>query len=165
MKKCIKCEETKDITQFGIDNRAKNGLQSVCKACNIERWKEYRQKYPERVKRSNKKWAQNNKEHRKQYNKQHSQTPEARYTVHCNGAKKRGFVNDIDFDRYKAITSQPCAYCGTTESLRGLDRVYNDFPYTIDNVVSCCKNCNFAKHTLDFSEFLAMCKKVAKKHG
>lgn len=165
MKKCSKCGETKEFTQFGKDNRAKSGLTSLCKACNRERWKKYRQEHPERVKQSNKKWAENNREHRRQYNKQHSQTPEARYKVHCSGAKKRGLLNDIDLDRYKTITSQPCAYCGTTESLRGLDRVYNDFPYTIDNVVSCCKDCNYAKHKMDFNEFFALLDRIQNKRN
>ena len=45
-------------------------------------------------------------------------------------------------------------------NLNGLDRVYNDIPYMIDNVVSCCGICNFSKGTLDFNEYLEHCTKV-----
>ena len=133
MKRCIKCGETNEYTQFFKDKSRKDGYCNACKTCRGEYYKEY------------------------------LKTPNKRYTTHCHNCKNRGLLNDIEYDRYKAITSQPCAYCGTTESPRGLDRVYNDFPYTIDNVVSCCWGCNRSKHSLDFNQFWALCDAVSNK--
>ena len=64
------------------------------------------------------------------------------------------------------LTEQSCSYCGArpTQTVstpfntgfyiyNGLDRVDNTKGYTIDNVVPCCKTCNFAKGTMTLEEF------------
>lgn len=54
---------------------------------------------------------------------------------------------------YRLITSS-CAYCGKIpKELNGLDRVDSSKGYTIDNVVSCCKHCNWAKNSMTTDEF------------
>ena len=41
MKKCSKCGELKDLSEFGKDNKFKNGLNCVCKKCRCEIVKKY----------------------------------------------------------------------------------------------------------------------------
>ena len=41
MKKCCSCDKEKSILEFWKSNNSSDGLQSECKACNIERRKGY----------------------------------------------------------------------------------------------------------------------------
>jgi len=58
MKTCSKCNENKDLSEFGIDRQKKHGLSSHCKEClrkksakqrksNLEDSREYAKKYRE----------------------------------------------------------------------------------------------------------------------
>lgn len=65
-----------------------------------------------------------------------------------NKDKKMGFDNvcDINIDwMIENIFNKQCEYCGDTERL-GCDRINNDKPHTMDNVVPCCYECNCARN-------------------
>jgi hypothetical protein len=65
-----------------------------------------------------------------------------------NKDKKMGFNNvcDINIDwMIENIFNKQCEYCGDTERL-GCDRINNDKPHTMDNVVPCCYECNCARN-------------------
>ena len=48
-----------------------------------------------------------------------------------------------------------CSNCGSGDFVyNGLDRVDNEKGYTIDNVVPCCKHCNYAKRNRSVEEFI-----------
>jgi len=81
-------------------------------------------------------------------------------------AKERGLEWSLTEDQFAEITKQDCFYCGAkpnnianhNESFgkyiyNGIDRIDNDKGYTIDNVVSCCKNCNRSKYKRTLSEY------------
>ena len=77
MKKCYKCGETKDLTQFNKDNRAKDGHQSKCKACrkqyrenNKDKKRHYDKQYREDNKEKLLKYYQDNKDYNAAYKKQ-----------------------------------------------------------------------------------------------
>ena len=86
-----------------------------------------------------------------------------------NGAlKRRGLEFELTKDQVRELTAQNCHYCGAlpTQITRrgrsggkyiynGLDRKNNSLGYTIDNVVPCCKTCNYAKNKMDYEEFRA----------
>jgi len=42
----------------------------------------------------------------------------------------------------------------------GVDRVDSNKDYTEDNVVSCCKICNYAKHTMGTYQFMDWIKRL-----
>ena len=93
MKQCTKCKQLKEVTEFGKQNRNKNGLQPKCKACdkqyrqensarileykkqyyldNLEKIKQYRDNNAEAVSERQKQWREKNAEYRKQYIKQY----------------------------------------------------------------------------------------------
>jgi len=52
MKECGKCKETLDLSEFGVDRRY-NKPRSYCKACCRLKEREYRKKYPEKMRASN----------------------------------------------------------------------------------------------------------------
>lgn len=52
------------------------------------------------------------------------------------------------------LISSPCTYCGQIqENFNGLDRINSAKGYTMDNVVPCCKHCNWAKNDMTIKEF------------
>lgn len=72
---------------------------------------------------------------------------------------------------YELICSKNCYYCNeppkdtgkfkmrkyiNTEELKlnGIDRINSKEGYTIENCVSCCTSCNYAKHTLTKQDFI-----------
>jgi len=91
-----------------------------------------------------------------------------RYDCDKRGAEVRDYVWMLSYEQYTNITSQPCSYCGlepqrlsypskTLSSclFTGIDRVDNNRGYWMDNVVPACFNCNQAKHTKTYDEFMA----------
>lgn len=50
--------------------------------------------------------------------------------------------------QYQQIIAQPCYYCTLQNDVKagvGLDRLDNTRGYELDNVVSCCKLCNYIR--------------------
>lgn len=92
------------------------------------------------------------------------------FLAYKRGASKRGFEFSIDLQIFEQLTSENCHYCGVPPSnttvrgklmptngeyiYNGVDRVDSSKGYTIDNVVSCCTTCNYAKHQLSYDEFI-----------
>jgi len=83
-----------------------------------------------------------------------------------NAARCRGLVFELTDAEILHLTSLPCFYCDSPHSNltrtkrgdciqhNGLDRVDNNKGYTIDNVVPCCRYCNFAKMDTDLKEWI-----------
>ena len=68
-------------------------------------------------------------------------------------------------DEYaKILFTEECHYCGCKKQLNGIDRMDNTLGYTPANCVSCCKKCNYAKHTLGYMEFIELCKMISVRH-
>ena len=88
-------------------------------------------------------------------------------------ARRRGYEYKLTEEQFSEITKKKCYYCGLEPDniektkgcngnyiYNGLDRIDNTKGYTIDNVVSCCKICNQAKHTLTIQEFKNWVEKI-----
>ena len=76
--------------------------------------------------------------------------------------KNRKF--NMNFMEVKTILSFKCKYCGNTNSdIRGLDRVDPKSNYEVNNVVSCCKICNFIKEEFTFDIFFHKIELISKK--
>ena len=53
------------------------------------------------------------------------------------------------------IFTKPCHYCGVEGwDIIGCDRIDNDKPHTLDNVVPCCEECNIKRGRKTYDEFL-----------
>ena len=83
-----------------------------------------------------------------------------------NSAKERGYIFELTEKQFIKLIQQDCYYCGIKPNnmakcpghndnyaYNGLDRIDNTKSYTIDNVVTCCKQCNMAKNTLKTDEY------------
>lgn len=91
-------------------------------------------------------------------------------------AKNKGHSYELTEKQFAEITQQNCHYCGAKPNgiashskqngdyiYNGLDRINNTKGYTIDNVVPCCKLCNYKKSDMSLQEFEDWIKKVYKK--
>lgn len=78
-------------------------------------------------------------------------------------AARRNIEFLLSRDEFIAITEKPCVYCNsesTKQKPNGLDRIDSSKSYTLDNVASCCKLCNFGKNQLTVEEYIQHCEKV-----
>ena len=124
MRKCLDCDV--ELRDNNWASYLKKKQFYICNNCSKERSRLYRIKKP---------WVR----------KFHNCWNRARIEK-----MKWEIPNDIGY----ALISSPCAYCGKIqEQFNGLDRIDSSKGYTIDNVVSCCKYCNFAKNDLTVDEF------------
>jgi len=91
-------------------------------------------------------------------------------------AKRRGLKFELTEEQFIKITKMNCHYCGARPNniskssdcygeyvYNGIDRINNSKGYTIDNVVPCCKICNYAKHNLTLKEFQEWAKRLYDK--
>lgn len=91
------------------------------------------------------------------------------YRSYLQGALRR----EMDFmltpaQAYDVLT-KPCEYCGSMGinctldfAYSGIDRIHSNAGYTIDNVVSCCRNCNRMKGKLTSKELIAHAKRIVE---
>jgi hypothetical protein len=104
-------------------------------------------------------------------------------TYKCE-AKYRSIDFKLEKEEFFKLTSSSCHYCNKPPSQKisrihdknksytfnGIDRKDPNRGYSTDNVVPCCKHCNFAKHIMGYKEFLQLVKqiylnlKLEKKH-
>jgi hypothetical protein len=89
-------------------------------------------------------------------------TPQWRLASIKRCAKGRHIPWELTREQAMKFWQTPCAYCGAEIETLGLDRVDYTKPYTIDNVVSCCRLCNVMKFTLSPEEFLAHCRRIVE---
>lgn len=92
------------------------------------------------------------------------------YHSYFSRAKKKNLIFSLTKEEFTNITTKNCEYCGiepkqnfyyykTKENnndkilFNGLDRIDSNEGYLLDNVVPCCKTCNFAKNSLRLQEF------------
>lgn len=104
------------------------------------------------------------------------------YNVFLRNARKRDLENTLSYEDWFSLTQQPCNYCGAYKSncnrmprvvfkrnacfyYNGIDRVDNELGYTLENSVACCKNCNFAKHSIGAETFLRLVKNIYEYRG
>lgn len=84
------------------------------------------------------------------------------------GAVKRKVEFRLTLDEFYPLLHLPCHYCHSEPKnvhivvrrganvcivYNGIDRIDSSKGYSIDNVVPCCKNCNFAKNDLSLDQF------------
>ena len=71
MKTCTKCKIEKELSKFNKCKLWKDGLQYICKSCNNEQVKEYRQANKEKIKEYKQEYRLGNKEKIKEYQKEY----------------------------------------------------------------------------------------------
>jgi len=102
----------------------------------------------------------------------------AKYKEYKKSAIARNYSFNISEELFESLIIGKCLYCHLeaipkensdpikNESLKwegfiGVDRINNDLGYEIDNVASCCKDCNWAKSALGLERFLDWLTRIA----
>lgn len=163
LKKCKYCNEIKSIDCFGYHSKKKGTRVSYCKDCE-EIYKKEKSQY-------DKKYLQENKEHRKQYYilwKRNGGNEIRKLNELARRSKKKNLLSDLTVEQWNKILeyfNHSCAYCGMTEeehkqkyneSLHqehiipmSQNGVFSDF-----NIIPSCKECNSKKNKMDLENYL-----------
>ncbi len=92
-------------------------------------------------------------------------------------AERRGFKWMLSREDVEKVIKKDCFYCGSKPSnikktknsigaglkYSGIDRINSNNDYVIDNIVSCCKICNYAKSNMTLPDFRKWALKLGKK--
>lgn len=102
----------------------------------------------------------------------------ALYRAYQNRAEAIGVAFEISPEKFRELTQRPCYYCdkppisAARRTLKnapylynGLDRLNREGGYTQNNIVTCCKQCNYSKHVQSWQEFMECAKRIYEKHG
>lgn len=91
---------------------------------------------------------------------------ESRYNIYKKNAKKRNFEFSLTKEQFYNLTSQPCYYCGESESdYRGVDRINSKEGYTKENCVPSCTTCNRMKSDYDINFWYNHMQKILNYKG
>lgn len=180
MKRCAKCGNPKDDSDFSRDRSRQDGLYCYCKECHKQIQKENEQKIKERKHQhyvehredklfQQKMYAETHKEQIAAYNKTYQKeyfrrmrhTAHHRYKTYKGDAKRRALGFSLTFEEFSSFWQQPCAYCGAPMDTIGIDRKDNLGHYNSNNCVSCCPLCNWAKGQMAFADWEAHLIQVA----
>lgn len=170
VKRCLKCREK--------DTKQKKRPDVIEKRNKRQNEKKYYIKYREKKREENEEeylkhnaknmrnWCNKNKDHLSEWR---TQNFTHRFWAIKQQAQKKGIIwNDNLTDElcYKMMTSN-CFYCNyfPDKSLNGIDRINSSGSYEESNTVSCCKNCNFIKGSLDPKTFIKRCQHISKHFG
>jgi hypothetical protein len=96
------------------------------------------------------------------------------YRRYKRSAGARGYDFTISKEEFTLLVSAPCRYCSTPHSgytckdkrkhkpvaYNGIDRIDNTQGYHTENVVTCCKVCNYAKREMTIEEFTGWIQQV-----
>lgn len=112
-----------------------------------------------RAKKSREKYLEKYRKQDREYNKT---TVKGKYRLYKACAKKRKKSFDLTLEEFSTFWQEPCHYCGSEISNIGIDRVDNGQGYSMQNIVPCCKLCNYMKNKHSVDVFVSQCKKIIK---
>lgn len=97
------------------------------------------------------------------YNRKYENTVHGKLLKYKKDANKRNKTWNLQDNYAKELMVKPCHYCGELyNKLNGIDRLNNDIGYEEGNVVSCCSECNFSKHTSNKEDFIEHAKRITE---
>jgi len=155
-KKCSKCKDPKDPSEFYKDSRNKDGLQSACIVCHKEVLADWRSRNKDKVKKYNKDKRQRKKEG---IVKKHRFQKIA--TLYSEMAKESGVRNELTKEQLDTVAAHwhsRCVYCGEiSETFDHLSPITGTGPNILYNVVPACEGCALKKNETDlfFWAFIA----------
>jgi len=184
VKLCVKCNEAKPISDFPVNRKMRDGLDSWCKFCHRVAAKEhshrhpekgiaYRSAHPEKGRVYTKTYRDKNLEKTRasarEYSMAHMEDIKAWHKAHPEkvrewSAKKRalkaraggGGVTAEQFEQIKQDYGYRCAYCNERKPLE-LDHVVplsKKGLHDISNAVPACRSCNSKKNNSSLLMFL-----------
>lgn len=153
-KRCSKCGEEKDISEFRNNNRSKDKKDYFCKLCRRERdnnyrknnkdkikktRKEYREKNKDKIKEKKKEYYKNNKDKIKEYNKEYRENNKDK----IKEARHNLYQKNKDKEKDKAIiyNNTPILYNSTLKVRQEIE-LYEEIKQSDDGYLMCtCTYC------------------------
>lgn len=100
------------------------------------------------------------------------------YRSYTSSAKKRNLLMDLSIEDVINLIYESCFYCGSLPTqveitlntgqpkvkiaYNGIDRMHNEYGYTTENSVSCCRICNRAKSDMLYEDFTIWVEQMRK---
>ena len=99
------------------------------------------------------------------------------YQNYMQGARRRNLEFSLTKEQFKELTQASCVYCGVAPAsicygskgnrleygkyiYSGIDRLNSKIGYVLDNCVTSCAECNLAKGTRTYDEFVNWIRRV-----
>lgn len=97
----------------------------------------------------------------------------SKYNHYQASARRRKITWNLNKKEFLDLIFKKCNYCGSEPSLEtkasihtakinGVDRVDSNGPYSLDNCVTCCRQCNCAKGSMSLEDFLGWIDRLKK---
>jgi 5-methylcytosine-specific restriction endonuclease McrA len=184
MKKCTKCGEEKNETEFYKNRSKRGGLETCCKECadkiNKQYYlakrddiREYKRKYREAnieyILEQGRKYREANREILSKKQREYSKTEKGRIVEKVSQQNRR-YLKRYNTNPGDKLTAKQikylteiythCVYCDTelTPDNTHIDHVHplsKGGSHSIDNVVLACKDCNLRKNDKPLDQWLS----------
>ena len=157
MKYCTGCEQTKALTGFSKNCRARDGLNSRCKVCKNANSKKWAQNNRDKYNATQRMWSKNNPEKRRASVRKSRQRPEAKKKRNARLRERRktdpqfrltrrlrARLKDALKGRYKSASTEKLLGCSYTYAKDHLEKQFlpgmtweNQGKWHIDHMMPC----------------------------
>jgi len=157
LKRCFKCGETKQRSEFYADRRQLDGCAGRCKLCDIGESKKWNKKNGDRYKANLERWRSTNPERQREYDREWAarNRDKAAAKARYYHALKQGLHENFTAEMatfVRRFWHDKCGICGKQHE-RGTSAFPLDHwqplseghPLTMTNAVLMCKSCNSGK--------------------
>lgn len=110
----------------------------------------------------NRDWKRRNKDKVRQYYLKDRESVQFRFRSYKHSASIRNLKFNLSLPEFTQFWQKPCYYCKAQIANIGLDRVDSTQGYSVENVVPCCKICNWMKSRHSQEDFIVQCNKIAQ---
>ncbi len=151
MKICANIECQVELTEVNCYRKSNGYLRSYCKSCH-------------NIKTSASNKISSKESHRKEKanlkRRLSRQDPNKLAAIIVTDSKnsdsKFGRDNNLTKETVTDLIHLGCSYCGEQELRMTLDRIDNSLGHTVENVVSACIRCNYARRSMPHAAWLCL---------
>jgi len=162
MKLCTKCNQSKELSSFGILRASSDGRATLCSVCQGQKNKEYLERNRETILQKAKDWYSNNKQKKKDYDKfspkrkEYTKATLKQKSIAYHNYKARkanqtdppGWELTKDFwDTLVQKYDNRCCYCRqeTKLTIEHVVPLSRGGKHSASNIAPACGSCNYSK--------------------
>ena len=149
-KKCSKCGEEKDISEFRNNNRSKDKKDYFCKLCRRERDNNYRKNNKDKIKKTRKEYREKNKDKIKEYKKEYREKNKDKIKEY----KKEWYENNKD----KIKEARYNLYQKNKDKEKDKAIIYNNTPILYNSTLKVRQEIKLYEEVKESDDGYLMCK-------